>query len=137
VWYEGYAEVVYEDGTIISFELPKMTCEDNCNSTYVDTIEFKTNSGFSAQVQVNRFGVSGSITDEAGEVVEEITGDWTESLYFNGEQYWKLGESRPQLHIPVKHPLPSDVRYHESMVWLMRGQEEYAAAWKNELEERQ
>ena len=73
-------------------------------------------------MNINRFTVSGEITDSSGTVCD-INGDWTDNLSFNGEQYWKIGEVRPQLHLPVKtNVLPSDVRYHESMIWLSRGE---------------
>jgi len=52
---EGYAEVKFQDGTIISFSVPKMTCEENSLIYFNDELKFESNEGYSANLTIERF----------------------------------------------------------------------------------
>jgi len=70
-----------------------------------------------------------------------VEGSWLRDFKVfqnNSEQtLWKLDESTPQRHLPVDNPLPSDWRYREDLIWLYKGNLNYAANWKHKLELRQ
>ena len=65
--------------------------------------------------------VKGEITH--GEMnVSNIEGSWLQGLRFNGLEYWNIDTHRPQFHLFVDNPLPSDWRFREDLLWLGRGQ---------------
>ena len=74
------------------------------------------------------------IKDMAQELAR-IEGNWTQTLHIGGAEYWNVAKSAQALSLPVAAPLPSDSRYREDLVWLKRGNVEYAQGWKEVLEE--
>ena len=56
----------------------------------------------------------------------EISGNWLSDMQIDGEEYWSLEDQQPTRHVPASSALPSDARYREDLIWLMRGNEKYA-----------
>lgn len=66
-----------------------------------------------------------------------LEGSWMEELRLGEERLWRLDQDLPLRHTVVSHPLPSDWRYREDLIWLFRGNQKVAQAWKTRLEQRQ
>ena len=69
--------------------------------------------------------------------IEEVHGQWLKHLYFGNKKWWDIDENLPVRNISSENPLPSDWRYREDLLWVKRGNKEYAEEWKVVLEERQ
>jgi len=67
----------------------------------------------------------------------ESEGNWTQNLLIGGREYWSMQKMQAAKSLPVADPLPSDSRYREDLVWLKRGEVDYAQGWKEVLEEQQ
>lgn len=78
----------------------------------------------------------GSIT-MGSEEVSTIEGNWLQNLLIDGMEYWNINTHRGVFHYFSSHPLPSDWRYREDLIWLSRGNRQYAEKWKHRIEERQ
>lgn len=72
-----------------------------------------------------------------GNKVCEVSGSWLEGLSFDGVKCWDANVHRPVFHKFVSHPLPSDWRYREDLVWLAKGNSEIAQKWKIKIENKQ
>ena len=73
----------------------------------------------------------------AGEEVSAIEGNWLKNLIIDGVEYWNVDTHKGVFHTFSAHPLPSDWRYREDLVWLWRGNRQLAETWKHRIEERQ
>jgi hypothetical protein len=80
--------------------------------------------------------ISGSISI-AGEEVSVIEGNWLKNLIIDGVEYWNVETHKGVFHTFSAHPLPSDWRYREDLIWLWRGNRQLAENWKHRIEERQ
>jgi hypothetical protein len=47
-------------------------------------------------------------------------------LQIGTEEFWNYDDNEPMKPLPIPNPLPSDPRYREDLVWLRRGNEDYA-----------
>ena len=84
----------------------------------------------------------GDRRDKIGEVLAELSGSWMESLKIEtpsgtSEVIWTIDDHKPLRHTIEDCPLPSDWRYREDLIWLFRGDQDTAQAWKSKLEQRQ
>ncbi len=67
------------------------------------------------------------------EEVCRIEGSWLKNVIIDGELLWDVEweECTPYRMIPDKEMvLPSDWRYREDLIWLMRNDMDRADAWK-------
>ena len=80
--------------------------------------------------------ISGAISVD-GEEVSVIEGNWLKSLVIDGVEYWNVATHKGVFHHFSSHPLPSDWRYREDLIWLFRQNRTFAEAWKRRIEERQ
>ena len=73
--------------------------------------------------------------------VATVYGSWLKKFKFVfgdvKEKLWVIDQVLPVRHLPADYPLPSDWRYREDLIWLMRKNLEYAAGWKQRVETRQ
>ena len=79
----------------------------------------------------------GNRRDKIEKEIASLEGSWMEELKVNGETVWRMDEELPLRHEVARQPLPSDWRYREDLIWLMRGNQKVAQAWKSRLEQRQ
>lgn len=56
-------------------------------------------------------------------------------MEWDGKEYYNFETTRALRHVPVDHPLPSDCRYREDIVWLKKKNMKQAELWKLKLEE--
>jgi hypothetical protein len=56
----------------------------------------------------------------------EIKGTWKEFIEIGDTEYWSNDNYQPRKAMPMPNVIPSDPRYREDLVWLKRGNEEYA-----------
>lgn len=52
--------------------------------------------------------------------LEEITGSWLTNMKIGDKEYWDIQKQIPEFIRPVSHPLPSDGRNREDLIWLYR-----------------
>lgn len=76
------------------------------------------------------------------QIVSICEGSWLDGISFGEKsdkmvQYWKKSTYKPFRCIPIEHPLPSDCRYREDLIYLLAGDEDESQKWKGVLEERQ
>ena len=76
---------------------------------------------------------SGSISI-SGEDISVIEG---KNLIIEGVELWNVETHKGVFHTFSSHPLPSDWRYREDLIWLWRGNRQLAENWKHRIEERQ
>lgn len=69
--------------------------------------------------------------------ISTLYGSWLEYLRIDDKEVWNIDEDRPTQYIPIEHPLPSDSRFREDLIWVQRNNKRYAQEWKLKLEERQ
>jgi hypothetical protein len=79
----------------------------------------------------------GSRRDRIEREIGVLEGSWMEELRIDGEKLWQLDVDLPLRHTVAENPLPSDWRYREDLIWLFRGNQTIAQAWKVRLEQRQ
>ena len=60
------------------------------------------------------------------EEICSISGSWLENLIIDDQEYWNINDMEPMKPLPIPNPLNSDPRYREDMIWLKRGNENYA-----------
>ena len=60
------------------------------------------------------------------ELIAEVSGSWLENLVIGDKEYWNIDTYEPMKALPVPNPLPSDPRYREDLIWLLRDSEPYA-----------
>mmetsp|Transcript_47505 Transcript_47505/g.54691 ORF Transcript_47505/g.54691 Transcript_47505/m.54691 type:complete len:586 (+) Transcript_47505:151-1908(+) len=73
----------------------------------------------------------------SGKQLEDMSGSWLSNLKIGDETYWDIERDVPSRHLPDEIPLPSDVRYREDVIWLLRGNEKFSQSWKIRLEVQQ
>lgn len=64
-----------------------------------------------------------------------IDGSIFDSVDFNGVHYWSFDSHVVERALPVDHPIPSDFRFREDLLWLEHGNKDQAQEWKLKLEE--
>jgi len=79
----------------------------------------------------------GNRRDKIEREIGVLEGSWMEELRMGEERLWRLDHDQPLRHTVASHPLPSDWRYREDLIWLFRGNQKVAQAWKSRLEQRQ
>lgn len=70
-------------------------------------------------------------------VDEEICtlyGSWLSELYIDNEEFWIMDKVLPSRIVFPRQCLPSDARFREDLIWLFKGNEDYAQEWKSLLE---
>lgn len=67
----------------------------------------------------------------------DVYGQVYSYLKIDGKEYWNRDTHAPIKWVPAENALPSDNRYREDLIWLKRGNLEYAEEWKLKLEEQQ
>lgn len=153
--YKGKVQVTFANNQVISFTYPQfraggmifgsrtvnwshdMTFEDSTNGITA-TIVFgpKKKGGWFKKAVGKNDDFSGEILVK-GRKVCEIEGNWLEGLSFDGARAWDANVHLPVFHKFVSHPLPSDWRYREDLIWLAKGNSEYAQKWKHKIENKQ
>jgi Oxysterol-binding protein len=80
-------------------------------------------------------------SNKKGNVLVSVYGSWLKKFVCltdkNKEKLWVLDREIPDRHYSVDQPIPSDWRYREDLIWLSKGNLDYAAAWKKRLEDKQ
>ena len=73
------------------------------------------------------------------EEIFKLEGSWLRELRCGGELLWSLDRDlkNGQPHVWIDNPLPSDVRFREDLICLIRKNEELSQTWKTKLEEQQ
>jgi len=71
------------------------------------------------------------------EQICELYGQAFSYLVIDGKEFWNRDKDLPIRPVPVKNPLPSDNRFREDILWVKRGNLNFAQEWKEKLEERQ
>ena len=71
------------------------------------------------------------------ELICNLKGSWLESLKANEQELWNIDKDTPTQYYPIEHPLPSDSRFREDLLWVKRDNKKHAHEWKLKLEERQ
>jgi hypothetical protein len=166
VSHSGTTLVTFDDGQIISFELPSLHIEglETANRVVRCVGEFKfqdTKNCLKAEIRVGKEWedcnpsrrpikhdtLLGRITkyvpDDTGppeETVTILTGSWLEKLSTCDTTevvIWDSLNNLPCFPVPDSVPLPSDYRYREDLIWLTRERPDYAVAWRTILEGRQ
>ncbi len=66
-----------------------------------------------------------------------IKGSWLRSVSIDDAMYWDMEKVKPTRFLYANNPIPSDSRFREDLIWLRRGNVEYASAWKSALAIRQ
>ena len=61
-----------------------------------------------------------------GQLICDISGSWKDYLIIGDSKYWSSSDTSLIKPMPIPNPLPSDPRYREDLIWLKRGNEEYA-----------
>jgi len=69
--------------------------------------------------------------------LSNISGCWLSELSFDDNKYWEIDSYTPSRQVAVKNPIPSDYRFREDLIWLYRGNQDFAQRWKIRLEEQQ
>lgn len=78
--------------------------------------------------------------EEFGDLEEELHtlyGSWLEYLRVDEKEIWNIDKDVPSHYIPIEHPLPSDSRFREDLIWMKKNNKKHAQEWKLKLEERQ
>mmetsp|Transcript_46488 Transcript_46488/g.75879 ORF Transcript_46488/g.75879 Transcript_46488/m.75879 type:complete len:395 (+) Transcript_46488:219-1403(+) len=74
---------------------------------------------------------------EKGEIIAEGEGSWLDKVLFKGEVLWDIKDTHPSHPIPLDHPLPSDSRFREDLITLIKGDFDEAQKAKVRVEEKQ
>lgn len=82
----------------------------------------------------NLFSNIHKISQPKDQILSVISGCWIKSFAFDGVEYWNRSMPSYHLHMSLE-VLPSDCRFREDLNWFIRGNLEYALAWKIRLEE--
>eukprot|EP01092_Planopodium_desertum_P009530 TRINITY_DN40803_c0_g4_i1.p1 TRINITY_DN40803_c0_g4~~TRINITY_DN40803_c0_g4_i1.p1 ORF type:complete len:386 (-),score=76.88 TRINITY_DN40803_c0_g4_i1:62-1063(-) len=70
--------------------------------------------------------------------LSEVLGTWLGCVEFDGKSYWSYkDEGEKHKPIPVEDPLPSDSRFREDLIYLLKGETTEAQDWKHKLEVKQ
>jgi hypothetical protein len=67
-------------------------------------------------------------------IKHQITGSWLRETFIDKEVLWKLEMYAPYKVLHVDHPLPSDSRYREDLIELIKGDDKKADEEKERLE---
>ena len=78
-------------------------------------------------------------SDKLGDLEQDlcsVSGSWLEELAFGDKVYWNLGRDKDRYaqQKAAAHPLPSDMRFREDLIWLFYRNERAAQQWKLALE---
>lgn len=57
-----------------------------------------------------------------------------QGIEWDSVEYFSFDKTRAMRHTPVDHPIPSDCRYREDIVWVKREEKVQAEIWKLKLE---
>ena len=153
--FNGKVNVKFESGQVVVYSYPQFRAggmifgSRTVNWEHEMVFEDKAN-GFSCSIV---FGPKrkkswfkkaiGKADDFSGEILRnsakvcDISGSWLEGLSFDNAKQWDTNLHVPVFHQFVSHPLPSDWRYREDLVWLGKGNSEMAQKWKLKIEKRQ
>ena len=153
--FKGKVEVKFASGQVVSYVYPQFKAGGmifgarSVNWTREMTFEDKSNGITCTLV----FGPSrkkgwfkkavGKLDDFVGEIqvrgskVCDVSGSWLDGMSFDGVKAWDSNSMEPVFHKFVSHPLPSDWRYREDLVWLAKGNSDIAQKWKHKIENKQ
>jgi hypothetical protein len=160
--FRGYTHVQFP-GQVITFTQPQFllggTMYGERSLNWVGEFEFKDlRNGLNAAIRIGEDRHKWAIKkksmkkdDFIGKVwkndgnkknfVATVWGSWLKKFKAlrdqKKEKIWELEQVSPQRHVPVDFPLPSDWRFREDLIWLFRKNLEFAAAWKQRVENRQ
>jgi hypothetical protein len=153
--FQGKVSVVFESGQVITYQYPQFkaggmifgsrTVNWSREMIFEDKINNITcNLAFGPKKKKGWFKKAvGKNDDFIGEIlvrgnkVCEVIGSWLEGLSFDGVKAWDSTVHQPVFHKFVSHPLPSDWRYREDLVWLAKGNQDIAQKWKYKIENQQ
>ncbi|CAG9315672.1 unnamed protein product [Blepharisma stoltei] len=153
--FHGNVNVEFTDGQKISFTYPRfraggmimgsrtvnwegdMEFVDEANGL-IATLIFgpAKKKGFFSKAVGKLDDFKGSIM-ENDEKICDVSGSWLRNLEIGDTEYWNIDTHRPVFHTFPANPLPSDWRYREDLVWLLKGNSEIAQKWKIKVENRQ
>jgi hypothetical protein len=69
------------------------------------------------------------------EEICKIEGSFLKKCIIGGEEFWNVDNILPKRHLPVMdYVLPSDFRYREDLIWLLRDYQKIAQKWKLRME---
>ena len=66
--------------------------------------------------------------------IAKIYGNWKKWLIIGEEEIWNVDRNKADKIVPIPNAMPSDSRFREDLIWLRRGNEDYAQCWKSRLE---
>jgi len=110
---------------------------DKSNSIHSKLKVGSSNSFFKKKDKLKLDELSGKVFVNKKEI-GLLKGNWLKNLLFEVKDYqkelWNIEKHEPVWHTKEENPLPSDWRYREDLIWLSRGNTEYAGNWKYRLE---
>jgi hypothetical protein len=153
--FKGKVNVKFNSGQVVSFSYPQfraggmifgsrtvnwshdMVFEDVANGIQA-TVVFgpKKKGGWFKKAVGKNDDFAGEILVR-GKKVCDVEGNWLERLLFDGEKAWDANVHQPVFHRFASHPLPSDWRYREDLIWLAKGNSDFAQKWKHKIENKQ
>ena len=67
----------------------------------------------------------------------EVSGSYLGEVMIDNQVEWSMYRDIPEMVTPILHPLPSDWRFREDLIWMHYNDYQKSEKWKLKLEEEQ